>query len=410
MKPRAISIILILCLVSGGCGRLNYENRDAGVDADCPQCDAGDATSDAGDGTSDASDTGTDPVVLGWTPSNIDPALISAGTSNLLIDGTDGTVIFDTGTGTFTRAAGGPALITGVVVTNVAQGNGLPELAVLSVTSVNIYPTITLRVVGTRGFVLAVSGDVQIDGILDASAGAAQGNGLAWTGGPGGYDGGHDALNATGPGAGITGSTGIGGSGAGGLHAGGNSFNQLGGPISIARTLTPLIGGSGGGRGAGQQAWGGGGGGAVQISARTAIRIGGIVRAHGRGGLTNGASGGGGGGGGGTVLLEAPSVTVSTDGLVCANGGGGGGIGSGGVSSNGASGQDSQLPANGGGVAPNIGGAGGAGTEPPTNATGGGTGQGAGGSAGRLRIRSTTPAVLSGVLSPSGSGLVVDSL
>lgn len=81
---------------------------------------------------------------------------------------------------------------------------------------------------------------------------------------------------------------------------------------------------------------GGVGGGAIQLTARTTIRVAGTITAHGQGGAAgqvdfganvNTGSGGGGGGSGGYIGFDAPRIDIAPSAAVTANGGGGGGGG-----------------------------------------------------------------------------------
>ncbi len=222
----------------------------------------------------------------------------------------------------------------------------------------------TVRVIGTRPLIIEVTGNVQIDGVLDASGD----DGIQGTGGPssgvggsggkgccGGANGGKGGNSYTGvgtrgsgPGAGGNGSARSsgqyvnGGHGGGGGHAtaGGPGFNASGtgnpgsGGSSYGNTqLSSLQGGSGGGGGSGGKGGasyhyggggGGGGGGAVKITANGNIVIGtqGAIRANGgKGGRCQniGAWAGGGAGSGGTIWLRAASI--SNGGEVSAIGG-----------------------------------------------------------------------------------------
>lgn len=190
-----------------------------------------------------------------------------------------------------------------------------------------------------------------------------------------------------------------GGGGAGGFGNSGTDFETGGaGGAEVGNvSLVPLRGGcSGGGF------IGGAGGGAAQLFSRTRIVVRGILAASGDSGIT------GGGGSGGGILLEAPSVEVSSTGRVVANGGGGSGCQRGG-----AGGLDA-TPAPGGarctvGPTPYIygrGGNGGAGSVPAQSADGGFVHYGGhgGGGVGRIRINTASGEFANtGVVSPAAS-------
>jgi hypothetical protein len=172
--------------------------------------------------------------------------------------------------------------------------------------------------------------------------------------------------------------------------------------------LEPLLGGAGGGV-AGYRASssddnrtaGGGGGGALQLTARNAIEVTGVIDASGEGGAGTaqtagytppGTDGGGGGGAGGALLLEAPTVTLGAAAIVVANGGGGGaGVV---IDRRGERGQRVFVRANGGQNDDETGGGFGAIGEGALEAATGGDapgdgGSGGGGGAGRIRLRAT---------------------
>jgi hypothetical protein len=203
------------------------------------------------------------------------------------------------------------------------------------------------------------------------------------------------------------------GAGAGGDYqkgAGGGAYCGNGGAGTHAtapramsygnETLIPPGEGSAGGSAFGGN--GGSGGGFLQLVAgrRITIAAGGKVTSAGLGGWPDG----GGGGSGGGLLLEAPVVQIA--GAVAANGGGGAGARFG-INARGEDGRgDATAAAGGTDVIKPAGGNGGAGASTmgidgnPDSQTGGG-----GGAAGRIRINSSTPPEITGIVSPAaGSG------
>jgi hypothetical protein len=226
------------------------------------------------------------------------------------------------------------------------------EVSVLAVTELKIGPDALLLLVGNGGVVLLSAGDVNIQGIIDASAPCK--SGTQSCGGPGAGNGAEEqADEATGcaPGKNGEGSiasasrTGGGGGGfatdgaAGGTAGSGTVLGGAGGSLQLGScpgaSLQPLRGGAGGGAGSFDDSGGrgGGGGGAVQITSFTRILLdappsslflGIFANGAGGGGATDG--GGGGGGAGGAILLEAPEITADAV-YVVANGGAGGGGG-----------------------------------------------------------------------------------
>ncbi len=200
------------------------------------------------------------------------------------------------------------------------------EAVVLPMNALRIRSQSALRLTGSRPVILAVYGDVLIEGSLYGGAsGVVNGPGgnptacAAGVGGPGANGG-----NAGGGGGGGGGGFGsAGGAGGAGLAntAGGNA-----GTVNGTDTLVPLRGGCGGSAGGNQGGTGGGAGGAIQISASGTLEIAGRVGSPGGGGrgATSTDGGGGGGGSGGAILLEGNTVRLRQTAIILANGGGGG--------------------------------------------------------------------------------------
>jgi hypothetical protein len=203
---------------------------------------------------------------------------------------------------------------------------------------------------------------------------------------------------------------GNGGGGGGYGAAGGNGGTAavgglaMGGAPNGDATLVPLRGGcsGGGGGNSGQPSGSGGaGGGALQISARTDVRVSGLITANGAGGLGGGSStctsspcssGGGGGGSGGSILLEGMTLEVTSTGSLCAVGGAGGNGGAGGSVNAGEPGSAGVACVGGTPGATGIaGGRGGDANAPQpgmSTTTAGASGGGGGGSVGRIHLRS----------------------
>ncbi|MGA9524768.1 MAG: hypothetical protein WBV82_25140 [Myxococcaceae bacterium] len=205
----------------------------------------------------------------------------------------------------------------------VTLSNG-SEAVVLPMKGLIIRKQSALRLTGTRPVILAVYGDVSIEGYLFGGA-------LGPLHGPGG---GHAAICGNGTGTpGATGGLGGGGGGggfgsAGGVGGAGQDLTA-GGGAGVANgtaTLVPLRGGCGGGAGGNGGGAGGGGGGAFQISASGRLTVTGLVGAPGGGGqgatAPNGA--GGGGGGGGAIVLEGNHLSFAANAIISASGGAGG--------------------------------------------------------------------------------------
>ncbi len=255
----------------------------------------------------------------------------------------------------------------------VSIGGGV-EVCVFSVR--NFRASGLVRVDGVRPAVIMATGNVIIDGTLDAS-------GYGQEPGPGGFRGGvADPIDGAGPNGGEAGEHvgefEDGGGGGGGFCGAGGSGGfggrgeggEGGGAVPGGYDLQPLRGGGGGGRGRGffaedgrdNAGFGGSGGGAIQISALGNIIVNGRILAGGGGGEGGGnnfgsganwGSGGGGGAGGG-ILLEAIEIRGTGD-LVAAGGGGGGAAGSGGSGDDGGDGSSADPTASGGAGAPGSG-------------------------------------------------------
>ncbi|HEY8208178.1 MAG TPA: putative metal-binding motif-containing protein [Myxococcaceae bacterium] len=295
-----------------------------------------------------------------------------------------------------------------VIVT--PQGGGI-DAVVLPMRGLRVDNNNTLRLIGTRPVILAVFGDVTVDGTLNA-------NGSGNTPGAGGNSPACGGSGVGGAGSAASSSGGGGGGGAfgGGGGTGGNSeqgaAGAIGGSMNGPITLSPFRGGCGGGTGGDSGGSGGGGGGGVQVSASDSMIIRGRVGAPGGGGQggQGDQSGGGGGGSGGAILLEALSMTFTSGARVTVNGGGGGegdnccasGTWDGAGGGNGRN--DNANTAGGGDTSGGTGGAGGAGGAGPTNAADGfvgtsatagsatvrGGGGGGGGGVGRIRLNFTS--------------------
>jgi hypothetical protein len=333
-----------------------------------------------------------------------------AGTSALMLSDT---IAIDTGS----LMISGATLPAGVTFDARPQLGGGPELAVLHVGGLMVTSGAQVRITGTRPLVIVAGGDVQVDGVLDASAnGAVPGPGGSIGGGGGGAGGGGNHLAQYSD-------SGAGGGGFGGTGAAGGAITGCASPV-VAGTagpafgdaaITQLVGGSGGGAGSGGVCpvnAGGGAGGALQITSAARIQIGtsGQLLAGGGGGSggtdcnNTDANSGGGGGSGGAIVLQAPAVTNA--GVIAANGGGGGGSGSGNVASGqpGQNAQASATPAAGGNGASGAGTTGGAGAAGRTAAVAGTSnvcGDNAGGGGGGVgRIAASSGFSNSGVVSP----------
>ena len=206
--------------------------------------------------------------------------------------------------------------------------------------SINVATGVTLRATGSRPLVLAATGNITIDGIVDVSSrratrapdslpeyvGAA-GNSMMCTPFRRNVDSSVDG------GAGGAGGT-FGGTGGGGGDGNYDVINarSQGGlapmipdelPMTALRSGCRAQNGGGNGPAATNGGRGGPGAGIVYVVSKMGIVVNGNIAANGGGGMGGGAqAGGGGGGSGGLIVLEA--ATIRRNGKLTANGGGGG--------------------------------------------------------------------------------------
>jgi hypothetical protein len=258
-----------------------------------------------------------------------------------------GTVI-DSDTGAVTSVQGTPISVT---VAQVTQPGG-PMLRVL-VARTWIIADVQIR--GRQALAFVSSGEMIVEGTIDASAEAALGGPGAVTCGSGGGGGGQaqgfflraPSGNSGGYPTFLFHSNGLGGAGyatpggAGGVREPILAVG-VGGQVNGNAELVPLRGGCEGG--GGLPGYGGGGGGAIQLVSGTSVRFlsgassKGIVHVGGGRGAAGDLghiseldmspiSGPGGGGSGGAILIEAPRVVLEPGTALVANGGGGGGYG-----------------------------------------------------------------------------------
>ena len=213
--------------------------------------------------------------------------------------------------------------------------------------SFTIDANVVVNVTGSQPLTIYCSGNVLINGGLNANGGVG-GNGVTYvTFGVGGLGigGGANGGNGVYIGSGAPGQSGAGlGAGTGGLGwsgGGGAGFalsgsssgggGGFGGPAYGTANLSPIYGGSGGGGGSGGNSCGSGGGGAgggiISITSCGSITIGvaGQVRTNGGDGGSDGTGncGSGAGGSGGTIWLST-SGGITNNGAIYALGGVGG--------------------------------------------------------------------------------------
>lgn len=228
--------------------------------------------------------------------------------------------------------------LTGTQVSQVTQLGSAP-ICVVRFGTITVDASVTLTVVnGTAGHSLSLQAvsDIEISGLItfvNSGIGPAQGKSVQSVG--------QNANNKTmapGPGGGGAAFAG----GTGGMCLSCNSSNVpggMGGP-AVTTTASRLNGGSSGGNVNGAllttYGFGGQGGGGLQLVSLTRVSVAatGGIALNGQGGYgisDNKFTGtvanlpAGGGGSGGTLVVEAPSVTLSSGALATANGGGGAG-------------------------------------------------------------------------------------
>jgi hypothetical protein len=325
-----------------------------------------------------------DAGVLGFTPSNFNPAGVDAGDAGANWAGAQDANITTSCTNCLPVAA----------VTTAMTGGTFADIYILK--SLVIAQTAALRLTGPNPVILAVLGTVEIQGQLLVNGSGAIGpnagpggfvGGASPGPGVGGLPGGAADPNSNGGGASYCGVGGVAGATSGAAAQGGTTYGNA--------TITPLIGGSAGGVVSANTA----GGGALQIVAGQSITVFSFGAINAGGGGTSNVNGTGGGASGGAILLEAPTVTIN--GNLGANGGGG-------MSEFNAGADATANDVAAAGAAPYAG-AGSAGTMvngspgtagTSTNQTGGG-----GGGAGRIRINTSSgSATITGIVSPPMAG------
>lgn len=227
-------------------------------------------------------------------------AFTSLGTLNV----TSGTLNINTDT----VSMSGAATFNGLA----APQSNLRSIAVFTFSNIDIGPSVTVNITGSRALVLLSHGSASV--LSDMANSISSANAV------GGYTGGFGVNSyGQGPGGGAGYGNGFGG-GFGGA-GGSNTFGEQGGGLPYGNLFQALDGGSGGGTGA-NGGQGGGGGGAIEISA-----IGSVTTSRIR---ANGGDGVGGGGSGGGILLSGSTInshgSLEVRGGNGATGGGGGRI------------------------------------------------------------------------------------
>lgn len=302
--------ILLVTAVAGGCSFAPAATKDSN----------GEPLDAAVDAQSDGPKTDSAPCVS-YSKLFDTCAVNRAGTSDLAVAEN---ATYNTDQHTLVLSSGTTLYPAHKVVTT-----GTGEMDVLAVGAFSLATTATLRVQGSIPFGIAATGDVQIDGTIDASQGGSGVRSGAVCGTAKGSNGCGAKLACGGGGGGFHG---VGGAGrSSGNSEGSSSVLGGAGGSSSGRPAALLGGCSGGNGGSGAGAVGGiggAGGGAVAIATAKALHVKGAVNVGGAGGsggqfgADGNAGGGGGGGSGGMIVVECKSLTLT--GAIVANGGGGG--------------------------------------------------------------------------------------
>ena len=257
-----------------------------------------------------------------WAPSNVAPCDDGAPPDGPLVLDGPGTYTLDTETGRVATPDGDPLVPASMLV---AQPGG-PMVRLVSVDGLVVEEDAVLEVIGPQPLVVAVWGEATIAGAIEVLAGGGRPDDCIAAGAGGNAA---DASSAAGGGGGgaFAGDGGDGGEGDGGDKGEKGKKGRIAGEPS----LSPLRGGCPGAPGgdafgdAGSGGAGGRGGGAIQIAARDAVLLSGVLGAAGEGGAGGApAAGGGGGGSGGAILIESPDIRFAGGSSLCANGASGG--------------------------------------------------------------------------------------
>jgi hypothetical protein len=271
-----------------------------------------------------------------WQPHHFDACAIPAPDGPLDVSGA---ATFDTDSGMLT----GSSTVTPTSTTISASG---VDSYLISITTLNIQPGATLRVIGSKPLIVAAWEMIDVQGTIDtgstpSQAGAgANPSSLCAMAIPGSAQSGADMPTTSG---GSGGGGGGGFRGAGGHGGTGNDAPMCVGGVGGTAVEAPTVvrgGCSGAPSGKAGPAYvadpnivsvAGLGGGAIQLTARRAINLGAAaqVLAGGGGGggaVVGAATGGAGGGAGGLIGLDAPITTIAGA-TLAANGGGGGSSG-----------------------------------------------------------------------------------
>lgn len=353
------------------------------------QCVDGEPPADGptGDGPSDGPNP--EDVCFGTTGGLAQPCWAAA-------DVPDQPVTFTTTTNLDTATSN----LCSTTVTNV-------DACVIAGSTITIAANVIVHAIGAKPLILvATTGTVQIDGILDVASHITAFVEVGAGGNPNTCDPGTAAgTSAGGAGGSHGGNGGDGGDGVGVANSGGTHGTASGAVTTLRGGCKGQDGKEGAGGNANQRGLGGNGGGAVYVIGKTSVVLGAQARINASGsGATGGvaqSAGGGGGGSGGTIGVDTPTLTNA--GQIFAHGGGGA-AGSG-LSGAGGPGTDPTINAGQGGT-PSGGGANGGDGGTTGAGVGGsnsGTRGGGGGGGGTGEIRLFGGAAAGGQISPTPS-------
>ncbi|HWN66418.1 MAG TPA: hypothetical protein VNM90_02200 [Haliangium sp.] len=335
--PRHLAAVLLIAAAAlAACqfapGELQPGDQ-APPDADPSRPDATPVPIDANPNAPDAA-----PCAWSYTPKFVDPCATGKpdpGTFDLILTA-DLPYVYETTNGT---------LIGSTVVIPSKLTTDEDGVRTIWVRNVMIEAGVELRVQGDFPLMIVASGEITVNGTIDASS-ARIPSADRFDRGPG-LNEADCAVNAaeegsacgtqggSGGGGGSFGGAGGDGGFGGGLRGCGDGNDSSPGGAGGAAVLTlpdRIRAGCDGKRGGdgeeeGRYGIGGVGGGAVHLVARQRLQVGGTIHAGGAGGYgaQDKRAGGGGGGSGGFIGLEAPELIIQGSAVLAANGGGGGG-------------------------------------------------------------------------------------
>ncbi|HEY5921116.1 MAG TPA: hypothetical protein VIV11_05565 [Kofleriaceae bacterium] len=244
----------------------------------------------------------------------VDPALTSAVTLDLVVKVTQPNPMGGTVEGMSMWQLKGLDELTGTTGTVATTTTSTPAKEYSRVSVTNLAWT------GTGKVIVRATSSISITNAINVSAPANSA-----TPGPGGFAGGGQESDGTGPGhgkQGVNGSKGGGGAGFATAAEDGGSNPGSAGPMIGDSLITRYMSNAGSG-GGGSNVFGGGGGGTLELSAGGNVTVGGMISSNGSvGGSGSLLQAAGGGGSGGVVVLRS-GATVMVNGISVVGGVGG---------------------------------------------------------------------------------------